>query len=151
MAALDIDAIYQALFDRVSDSLAGTLKLATRRSEHFESSLSQPAMLMLASDVQPTQTKGLPITWRLGAKFVFYLKATDGLASPETPLLSLVAQLEAALQRQWDEAAVPDSDEWGTSLGGLVSSIQMTNVELEQGIDGGQGIAIVDVVMVTHT
>ena len=151
MAALDIDSIYQALFDRLQTELAGTVKLFTRRAEHFESTLTQPAMLLLASDVQPAQEKGLPPRWRLGAKVVFYLKAVETQQSPETPLLAILAQLEAALQRKSDEGGVSDGDDWGTSLGGLVSSIQLTNVDLEQGIDGGQGVAVVDLVMVTHT
>lgn len=151
MAALDLDAIYQALFDRLQTELAGSVKLFTRRAEHFESTLTQPAMLLMASDVQPAQEKGLPPRWRLGARVVFYLKAVETQQSPETPLLAIIGQLEAALQRKWDDSVLPDADDWGTTLGGLVSSVQMTNVDLEQGIDGGQGFAIVDLVMVTHT
>ena len=82
---------------------------------------------------------------------LFYLKAVETQQSPETPLLAIIAQLEAALQRKPDEGGVADGDDWGTTLGGLVSSIALTNVDLEQGIDGGQGVAVVDLVMVTHT
>ena len=151
MAALDTDAIYQALFDRLQAELAGSVKLFTRRAEHFESTLTQPALLLLASEITPDQEKGLPPRWRLGAKVVVYLKAVENQQSPETPLLSIVGQLEAALQRKATEGGVSDDDDWGTTLGGLVSSIHLSRVELEQGIDGGQGVAIVDLVMVTHT
>jgi hypothetical protein len=151
MAALDINAIYQALFDLLQTELAGSVKLFTRRAEHFENAASQPAMLLLASSVSPSQERGLPPRWRLTGKVIFYVRATENSQSPEAPLFDLVGQLEAALQRKWDDAGVPDQDEWGTTLGGLVSSISLTNVDLEQGVDGGQGLAIVDLIMVTHT
>lgn len=151
MAALDIDAIYQALFDRLQTELAGDIKLFTRRAEHFESSLSQPALLLVASAVTPSQEKGLPPLWRLGAKVLVYVKQTDGAISPESALLVLLGKIEAALQRKSNEPGGPDADEWGTSLGGLVSSVSMTGVEMDTGLDSGQGALVVDLAMATHT
>lgn len=151
MTSLDIDAIYQALFDRLSTDLAGVAKYFTRREDHFESAISQPALLVTASNIVPNREKGLPTTWRLGAKVFMYVKSVDGSASPETQLLELVGLIEASLVRSRSEPGTTDPDDYGTTLGGLVSSVSMTGVELDGGIDTGQGVAVVDLVMVAHT
>jgi hypothetical protein len=151
VAALDIDAIYAALFARLETELAGSVLMFTRRADHWDNTLTQPAMLLLATDIVPQQETGLPPVWKLGASVLIYVKAMTNDTSPETPLLRLVGELEEALQKKPGESVTVYGEDWGTNLGGLVSSIHMTKVEMTQGIEGGQAVVSVDLVMTAVT
>jgi hypothetical protein len=151
MAALDIDAIYAALFARLQTELAGTVLMFTRRAEHWDSTLTQPALLLLATEITPDQVTGSPPIWKLGATIMVYVKATEKAPSPETVLLDLLGLIEAALQRKVSEARGRQGDEWGTNLGGLISSLHMGRAELTQGVEGGQAVLSLDLSMVAAT
>lgn len=144
MAVLDRDAIMAALFDRLKDSLAGSVRTFTRRLEHYHNATLQPALVLLSSRHAANTELGMPPIWRMTAEVWIYSETTDSDGSPETKLNALVGQLEAALERQPEDPRVAwGGDETGTTLGGLCSSCVVTSVELEQGAESGQAEAII--------
>lgn len=146
MAALDRDAIMAALFQRLQDRMAGSVKDFTRRLTSYHNTPLLPALVLLSARHNATTDPGMPPIWRMSAEVMIYLETLEADQSPETRLNALVNELEAALERQPDEPrTVWGGDEHGTSLGGLVSSCVVTSVELDQGVEGGQAEAVITI------
>ncbi len=146
MAVLDRDAILQALFDRLQDKLAGSIREFTRRLEHYHNTPLQPALVLLSTRHAASTDLGSPPWWRMTVEVWIYVETGEADASPETKLNALVGQLEAALERQVDDPRVAwGGDETGTTLGGLCTSCVITSVEVEQGSENGQAEAIVSI------
>lgn len=146
MAALDRDAVMQALFDRLQEQLAGSVRMFTRRLETYHTTPLQPALVLLSVRHSATNDLGMPPVWKMAAEVFIYLETLESDGSPETRLNALVRQLEEALERQPGEARPAwGGDEHGTSLGGLCSSCVVTGVQLDQGVEGGQGEATISI------
>jgi hypothetical protein len=146
MAALDRDAILQALLARLEEQLAGEVKTFTRRLETYLNTPLQPALVLLSERHTATTELGAPPVWRMTAEILLYLETIEADASPETRLNALVQRIEEALERRPDEPrATWGGDYHGTSLGGLCSSCVVTAVELAQGAEAGQGEASITI------
>jgi hypothetical protein len=146
MAALDRDAILQALFDRLQAKLAGDVKTFTRRLETYHNAPLQPALVLLSERHTAATDLGAPPVWRMTAEVLIYLETIEADASPETRLNALVHLVEEALERDPAEARPAwGGDYFGTSLGGLCSSCVVTGVELGQGTEGGQAEASITI------
>lgn len=144
MAALDRDAILQALFARLENELAGDVKTFTRRLEVYANTPRLPALLLISESHQAQTDLGMPPIWRMSAEVDIYLETLEADTSPETRLNAIVQKLEEALERDPAEARPAwGGDERGTSLGGLVSSCVVTRVDISQGTESGQGEAVV--------
>lgn len=141
---LDREAVYDALFERLREKLAGEVMYFTRRLDHFENIQTQPAMLLLAGNQRAEHQFGMPPVWTLAAEIYFYVVSSKSDQTPETKLHALVGAVEAGLARD----AEPFTTEWGVRLGQLVDSIRLTTVEVEQGEDNGQAVAVVRLEMV---
>ena len=141
---IDREAIYEALFQRLQEQLAGEVKYFTRRLDHWENINSQPALLLVADNQRAEQQFGLPPIWTLAAEIYLYLVSSKSDQTPESSIHALVDKLELALQR----GVEPNALEWGVRLAGLVDSISLTSVEVAQGEEAGQAVAVVRLEMV---
>lgn len=146
MAALDRDAILAALFARLQTSLAGDVKTFTRRLSTYHTTPLQPALVLLSDRHSAATDLGMPPIWRIAVEVLIYLETMEADDSPETRVNALVKKLEEALERQANEPrTVWGGDEQGTSLGGLCSSCVVTGVQVDQGVEGGQGEAAITI------
>lgn len=148
MASLDRDAILAALFERLKDRLAGSVKDFTRRLTSYHNTPRQPALCLISERHNAVADGGAPPIWTMTAEVMLYLETTEKDDSPETQINALVAQVEAALERQPDESRPAwGGDDNETSLGGLCSSCHVTSVEVAQGVESGQAEALISILI----
>ena len=146
MAALDRDAILEALLARLQAELAGDVKTFTRRLETYANTELLPALVVLSPSHTAQTDLGMPPIWRMNVEVDVYLETLAADVSPETRLNAIVKKLEEALERKATEARPAfGGDERGTTLGGICSSCNVTRVEVSQGTENGQGEAVVSI------
>ena len=147
MAAIDREAVYVALFDRLKLKLAGDVQFFTRAHLATTECPVQPALVMVASTQSAEQDLGTPPVWTLGAEVLLYVK-TANVASPDTLLHALVRKIEDALLYQHPEKVGP-GELRHTTLGGLCQyAVIGGDVEFEPGIATGQAVVGIPVSMV---
>jgi hypothetical protein len=136
------EAIYGALFAR----LAGAAAFATvgRRLRHWSDvgPAEQPALFMVQKRETAERPPGLPAKWTLLVDLYVYAHAADEPSPPASVLNPLLDALEAALGP--DNAATNRQ-----TLGGLVQHAAIAGaIETDEGVLGGQTVAIVPVEIV---
>ena len=115
--AIDHDAPFQALFDRLVAKLTGLAYTSRRHVPASGLSREQkPALLVLAMDQGPIRRPGGPVAWRFLAAVIVYVRMPDTTSSPDTVLNGFLGQVETALERQDSESS---SDRYVTTLGGV--------------------------------
>jgi hypothetical protein len=142
------DVVYQAIFDRLRAKVPGIVTWS-RRSLHFSKlpASAQPACLVLAGSQEGQREPGGPPIWRLGVEVWVLVRATGQEATLDTVLNGLVDAFEAALARDPDEQHVGpymETDRFYTTLGGLVSSVEIAGpIEFRQAEGGDQAEVVI--------
>jgi hypothetical protein len=146
--ALDQEAVYSALYDRLRSQVSG-LKFTSRRDLAFSqiAQAQQPAMIVIAQDGTGNRQFAVPTIWTMRAKVIFFARQpTDPTLTVESTLNGLIKKLDAALQRQVGE--VSQDDDPGTTLGGLVFRCYRSDYTFHTGDDDDQAAAAMIVEMV---
>lgn len=135
------EAIYGALFGLVAR--AAPFRTAGRRLRHWSDvgPAEQPAVFMVQTRETAARQRSLPTRWTLHADLYVYAHAPDELTAPASILNPLLDAIEAALEP--DDAATNRQ-----SLGGLVEHAWIAgSIETDEGVLGGQAVAIVPIEM----
>jgi hypothetical protein len=118
--ALDREAIASALFARLKAQVSAA-KTFTRKDDDPRSFPSElhPVLILRCAGEDPEQAPGRPAKVPLHYVVKVYARNLDSEASPDTQLNQVLQQVDAALERQSDEAPWPN-EPFHTTLGGLV-------------------------------
>lgn len=144
--------IQVALLARLVSSLGSNIKSSTRYYVDFAKlpPERQPALAVIAVAATGKRQPGLPATWMQQAMVVLYVRTTnEDVATPETLLFSLIELVETSLQRQPAEVGSM-TDDFGTTLGGLVWSCHITDLHIHHGLGEGQAAASLTVEMLVY-
>jgi hypothetical protein len=146
--AIDRDAIFQALHDRLREKLKTKIVKFSRRLVAIDQArkVEQPLLCVVAVKDSPQAQRGLPTVHRLQAGLLLY--NIEKLDDPETPQLKLVDAIEKALERTEDEPLTTNTSAgaFTTTLGGLVEYCNIVgDLEFYQGADGDQAVALIQV------
>jgi hypothetical protein len=137
------EPIYRALFARVS--MAAAFATASRRLRHWSDvpAAEQPALFQVQKSETARTKRGLPTEWTLAVDFYLYVQAPDETTSPSLLLNPLLDAVQKALAPAGSDVALNVQ-----TLGGLVSHCWIAGrVETDEGVLGGQAVAIVPVEM----
>jgi hypothetical protein len=132
------ELVYQGLFATVSG--AAGFVTASRRLRHWSdvTAAEQPALFQVQKSESVRREAGLPARWTLAVDLFVYARAPDDQAAPAAVLNPLLDAIEAAL--------APDPATNLQTLGGLVAHCWIAGkVETDEGVLGGQAVAIVPV------
>jgi hypothetical protein len=132
------EPIYAALFSAAA--AASPSVTASRRLRHWSdvAAAEQPALFMVQKSETAQRHKGLPPKWVLAVDLFLYAKAPDDLSPPAAVLNPLVDAVEGVL--------APVNPTLTQTLGGLVEHAWIAGkIETDEGVLGGQAIAIVPV------
>ena len=132
------EAIYSALFARMS--AAAGFATASRRLRHWSDvgTVEQPALFQVQKSETARREAGLPPKWTLAVDLFLYAHAPDDLTAAATVMNPLLDAIEAAL--------APDPVTNVQSLGGLAAHCWIAGkVETDEGVLGGQAVAIVPI------
>lgn len=133
------EAIYGALFGLAARAAA--FRTTGRRLRHWSDvgPAEQPALFMVQKRETATRQRGQPAKWVLHVDLFVYAHAPDELTSPATILNPLLDAVEAAI--------APDNAASNLqTLGGLVQHAWIAGaIETDEGVLGGQAVAIVPV------
>ncbi len=130
------EPIYAALFALLSG--AAPFVTASRRLRHWSDvgPAEQPALFVVQKSETAERKVGLPAKWRALVDIYVYVHALDDQTAPATALNPLLDAIEAALAPQ---GAVQ-------TLGGLAAHAWIVGrIETDEGVLGGQAVAIVPV------
>ena len=117
-----------------------------------------PAMFLAKGTEESIVKVGMPPLWTLHAVAVMYCKNDEGPdVAPSIQLNELLTAWEGALERQPTEPPVSNpmflnnpTGSWGTSLGGLCYSCQITGViQIYEGTIAGTAQAVVPIDILT--
>jgi hypothetical protein len=119
-----------------------------------------PAMFLAKGPEEAIVSKvGLPPMWKLRANGVMYCRNDEGrLVAPSIQINELLTLWEAALERKPTEPPItgvpqfPNTPQgyWGTSLGGLCYSCQITGqIQIFEGYISGTAMAVVPIEILT--
>jgi hypothetical protein len=139
--------IQAALLTRLTASLGSNIKSSTRYYVDFGKIPPEkmPALSVICLSSSAQRDAGLPAKWTQHAMVILYVRTTnENTATPETTLFSLIEQVETALQRQPAELGSM-SDDFGTTLGGLVWSCHLTEARIIHGL--GEGLAAASLIV----
>lgn len=137
--ALDFEAVYAALFERVA-AVSG-LKTTSRRLRHVNdvSDHEQPALFQAQTGMGAVYAPGRTTFWNLSAALYLYVKDPAGVI-PGQMFNDLLGGLKAAL--------APDNQQHNAcTLGGLVHWARIGAIETDEGTLGEQAIARVPIDM----
>ena len=132
------EPVYAALFALVQN--AAPFVTASRRLRHWSdvAAAEQPALFAIQKSETAEERRPLPVKWRARVDLYLYAQAPDELTPPATVMNPLLDAVEAAL--------APDPASHVQSLGGLVQHCWIAGrIETDEGILGGQAVAIVPV------
>jgi len=132
------EPIYAALFNLVRS--AASFVTTSRRLRHWSdvAAAEQPALFVIQKSETAEERRPLPVKWRARVDLYLYAQAPDELTPPATVMNPLLDAIEAAL--------APDPASHVQSLGGLVQHCWIAGrIETDEGILGGQAVAIVPV------
>ena len=141
------EAIYSALFTLVSGS--ASFVTASRRLRMWDqvSQAEKPALFMSQRrEIATRQPGGLGTIWELHVDLVVYVQTNPDIATaPATLLNPLIDAIQNAL--------VPtgaDRSQNRQTLGGIVQYARIEgDIQLDEGVLGDQGVAVIPVVIVT--
>lgn len=135
------EAIYGSLFALLAG--AGGFVTASRRLRHWSdvAAPEQPALFMVQKHETATRRPGLPPRWTLAVDLFVYARAPDDV-SPAGPVINpLLDAIEAALAPLGQDAARN-----AQTLGGLAYQAWIAGqVETDEGVLGGQAVAIIPI------
>ena len=132
------EPVYAALFALVQN--AAPFVTASRRLRHWSdvAAAEQPALFAIQKSETAEERRPLPVKWRARVDLYLYAQAPDELTPPATVMNPLLDAVEAAL--------APDPASHVQSLGGLVQHCWIAGrIETDEGVLGGQAVAIVPV------
>lgn len=132
------EAIYSALFAKVG--AAAGFATASRRLRHWSDvgPAEQPALFQVQKSETARRDTGLPPKWTLALDLFVYVHAPDDATAATTVMNPLIDAIETAL--------APDPITNVQSLGGLVAHCWIAGkVETDEGVLGGQAVAIVPI------
>jgi hypothetical protein len=144
--ALDREPIAQAIVARLQ-AACPLLHLVSRspiECERARASMHALALVSLGSETAARQ-RGAPPVWTIEAKVNVLAKNGNASTAPDTQLNALARQVEAAFERQSNEAT---ADQWQTSLGGLVSRCWVTDTHREQGQTESEVVVMLEILAV---
>jgi hypothetical protein len=157
--AIDVEAIWAALFARVS-TVPGFTTYSRRRRDYGLELL--PALVVLDDagdevevDMETRVVDGLPASLRLTGEIVILTETSNEDLRPTAKLNGLLKAVREALERQPADAlgsgpfAGDGPERYYTNLGGLIYSLQILRVEKGDGSVTGQVGARMDIVMET--
>jgi hypothetical protein len=154
----DHEAPYAALVDRLQSKCAPYIRRPVGRKILGFDAIpidQQPCMFVVATHQTPVVSGPMSAPWKLGAVIVIYATATDEPeSSAETDINNILTQIDAALGLQPNETAFASNNpgqfiqHW-TTLGGKVRQATPGPVEMMDGADARQGIAVMHVEMDT--
>lgn len=130
------EPIYSALFALLS--AAASFATASRRLRHWSDvgPAEQPALFVVQKSETAERKAGLPAKWRAAVDVYVYVHAPDETTAPATALNPLLDAIEAALASQ---GVVQ-------TLGDLAAHAWIAGkIETDEGVLGGQAVAIVPV------
>lgn len=132
------EPIYAALFALVQS--AAPFVTASRRLRHWSdvSPVEQPALFMIQKSETADERRPKPPKWRMRVDLYLYAQAPDELTAPAVVINPLLDAVETAL--------APDVVSHVQTLGGLVQHCWIAGkIETDEGVLGGQSVAIVPV------
>jgi hypothetical protein len=132
------EPIYAALFATLST--AAPFVASSRRLRHWSDvgPAEQPSLFVVQKSETVQRRKGLPPKWTLAVDLFVYARAPDEVTSAATVLNPLIDAIESAL--------APPSPTATQTLGGLVEHAWIAGkVETDEGVLGGQAVAIVPI------
>lgn len=138
------EPIYSALFALVSNTTG--IVTASRRAKAFAdiSAGQQPALYMEQKSEQQDVTTKMPGKWILNVDFLVYV-ATGGNDSSVIPAMILNPILDEICAK-----LVPSSPIGEQTLGGLVARCRIQgSIEIVEGVQGDQAMAVIPVVIFT--
>lgn len=150
--AVDRAAAYAALAARLQAEVRPLLASDVRRKLPDQiDAVQQPALAVIAESETPANDGPLPALWTLNAVVVIYARC-DGYdtSTAEGALADIVRSVEAALERQPDEAMLSWGQQvqaWST-LGGTVLYARPSGIHYTAGQTEDQGVALVSIEMV---
>jgi hypothetical protein len=152
--ALDREAIYTALFSRLS-GLAGFIT-TSRVWKHWDDVIpdEQPALfLSQGNEMLSQQLHGMPPVWKLQPMVYIYCRHdSDPATIPGSTLNVLIQAVEGALERTPTEATGPfgGPNEWSTTLGGLCSYVKIDGqIVTDEGLLGEQAVCVIPLEILT--
>lgn len=161
--AVDREEVFQRLFRRLA-AVPGI-----RTSSRKFRSLDQvgpsecPALFLVKGAETPTQRRGLPPKWALGATAFIYVSNQEP-EGPSAELNRLLQDLEAALEMTTEELQQLERDpnisnaqyleikanSYGTTLGGICSHAWIAGtIETDEGVLGNQAAAAIPIEVLT--
>lgn len=151
---VDFEAIQAALVARVKSKLGTSIAFATRReltsADITAAQEKMPGLVLLAREAMGQRGENEPTIWTLHAEGQIWIKGpnqSDKLATPETQLHALLAQVRDALQRQPDEF---NGDDLSTTLGGLIDRCWLHSHVIEHGLNQGPAGIAFNIEMTVH-
>lgn len=154
--SIDHDAPYAALADRLQTYCRDYLQRPVSRKLISWDQLGQAeqaAICVVGSRHIPKLDGPVPVAWTIEALVVIYARADADPGSSAAFLLNkLIGRVEAALQRQPDETAISPGQQlqaW-TTLGGTVLRAHPGPVEIDEGNQTNEGIAVMTVEMLPY-
>ncbi|MCE5997396.1 hypothetical protein [Acinetobacter nosocomialis] len=145
---MDSEAIYQALFERLSTNVEG-LRTASRRLRHFNNVLpdERPAMFITQGNQQEVPVHGLDSKVELAAEVYIYIHEVDRDKPPSSQMNIFIDRVREAIKPEH-----PDVNECQT-LGGLVEHCWIEGiVEVYEAVENmldDQAIAIIPIRILT--
>jgi len=149
MAAISRAAAYAALYTRIL-TMTG-VQFFSRRIKTVDqlSAKQQPAVFVIAGSSTPeVNSMGQPGVWRLRADIYVVAPPDQTGTAPEATLLGLVDQIDGLLLLRTTESRPSFHDQSETTLGNVVLKAYVSGpIEIDEGLDGEQGVALVPVEM----
>lgn len=146
--AIDLDAIMEALLQRLKDKVPGVRRFSRRDLTIDQVTQDQQPYVgvVLTQAIPEARSPGsMPQMERVrGAIQVWCREKKD---DPESPLLAVVRSVEAALERAQLEAPKYDVKEFWTTLGGLVRWVHPVDLQFYQGAEGEEAACIITIEM----
>jgi hypothetical protein len=145
---VDSEAIYQALFDRLSTHVDGVVTIS-RRLRHFNNvqPIERPALFITQGNQQEGPVKGLNAKIELAAELYLYIHEADKNKPPASQLNVFIDCIRAAIKPDY-----PEMCEYQT-LGGLVEHCWIDGtIEVYEAVENmldDQAIAIIPVRILT--
>lgn len=147
--AIAREAAYAALYTRLL-TMTG-VQFFSRRLKAFDqmSAKHQPAVFLVAGASTPrVDSSGQPEVWLLSASVYVITPPDQTGTSPEATLLGLVDQIDGLLDLKTTERGAAMRDQAQTTLGNVVLKAYVSGpIEIDEGLDGEQGIALVPIEM----
>jgi hypothetical protein len=148
--ALDREPIYSALLTALTSVGGWGTPPSRRLRPQSGMGLAEQPAAYLVGGVQEVinPQRGVPDTWRIRAVIVLYVRTDNPDVAPGSILDPLITAIERALEQQSGGDGFPAPNAPGNLRVANVLRAGIIKVELSEGIDSGQGAAVLDVEIV---